>query len=332
MKISFFHRSDNAEQADKRLGRLEGQCAQLLEQMEALNQRVAESIRREAQVRAIIGRDIELEDRLGELDQIFAGSRSDHIARVVDRAVLEADPFPYIVADDVLPSELYRAAIRGLPPVELFSDRPVNKQQLKVPLRFAPAYSRRVWRFLTDVIIPDFVMPAVVKKFRAPLDEWITRNWPDVPPDQVELHSSDGRIIFRRRGYRIPPHRDPKWSFITGILYLARRGDSESWGTQMYSVDGDEEARVVSPHWIDPARCRPVGEVAFRPNRMLIFLNSVGAHGAHIPEDAQPEDLERYIYQFRIAPTVDAMRMLKQALSADRRALWAGKAAEAADY
>jgi hypothetical protein len=65
---------------------------------------------------------------------------------------------------------------------------------------------------------------------------------------------------------------------------------------------------------------------------MLIFLNSVGAHGAHIPEDAQPEDLERYIYQFRIAPTVDAMRMLKQALSADRRALWAGKAAEAADY
>lgn len=322
MKIPFFSSDDD------RIARLERQCAEILSEMQALNGRLAESARREAQLRAIVQRDIALEDRLAELDQVLADSRSNHIARVIDRAQLELQPFPYIVVDDVLPRELYWALIRGLPPIELFSDRPTNKQQLTVPLHFAPAYSRRVWQFLTDVVIPEFVMPAVVNKFRAALDDWIERNWPEAPPDTVTLNSSDGRIILRRRGYRIPPHRDPKWTFITGILYLARRGDSETWGTQLYTVDDDAEAQGIAPHWIDPARCRTVGEVAFRPNRMLIFLNSFGAHGASIPEDAQPEDLERYIYQFRIAPTVEAMATLQQSLTEDRRALWAGKAAE----
>lgn len=146
-----------------------------------------------------------------------------------------------------------------------------------------------------------------------------------MPPRSIGLQTSDGRIILRRRGYRIPPHRDPKWAFITGILYLARREDSYAWGTQLYTVDGDEEARGAAPHWIDPSRCRHVGEVEFRRNRMLLFLNSVGAHSAHIPDDAEPADLERYIYQFRIAPTLDSMSVLTAALPEERRPLWAGK-------
>jgi hypothetical protein len=113
-------------------------------------------------------------------------------------------------------------------------------------------------------------------------------------------------------------------------LYLARRGDNEAWGTQLYTVEQDDEARGTSPHWIDPARCRQVGDVAFRPNRMLILLNSVGAHGAHIPSDAQPQDLERYIYQFRIGPTADAIAVLKSTMPQERRPFWA--AAKSADY
>ena len=305
--------------------RLEQQVEEILEQLKAVNDRAGEAMRREAQLRAVVSRDIELEDQLPELEEIFRDSRSGHIAHVVRHAVLHQDPFPYAVIDDFLPRELYWALIKGLPPVELFSDRPRNKQQLTVPLGFAPAYARRVWQFVTDVVVPELVMPALVEKFRAPLDAWIAQNWPDVPPSTIDLNTSDGRIIFRRRGYRIPPHRDPKWAFITGILYLARRNDSETWGTRLYTVDEDREASGAAPHWIDPARCREVAEVAFKPNRLLVFLNSVGAHGAHIPEDAQPETLERYIYQFRISPTAKAMAMLKATLPEERRALWAGK-------
>ena len=312
-----------------RFARLEWQHREILEQLTELNQRLADAARRESQLRAILARDAELEDQLPRLEQILADERTEsHVTRAIERATLELHPFPYAVVDEVLPRELYWAVIRSLPPVELFSDRPVNKQQLTVPFRLAPAYSRKAWRFMTAAVVPRFIMPAVVAKFRGVLDEWIASNWPGVPPASVALESSDGRILLRRRGYRIPPHRDPKWAFITAILYLARRDDSDTWGTQFYSVDDDTEARGVSPHWIDPDRCRFVSEVAFKPNRLLLFLNSVGAHGAHIPEDAQPEGLERYIYQFRVGPSAESMTMLKAAMAEDRRSYWAGKAGE----
>jgi hypothetical protein len=313
----------------ERFGRMERRVDQILDQLKMLNERIDDAARREAQLRAIVTRDIELEPQMAKLEHVLRDAEaSGHVASVVDRAVLHAHPFPYAVVDDALPRELYWSLIRGLPPLELFSDRAVNKQQLTVPLRLAPAYSRRVWQFLTDVAIPKLVTPAVIEKFRGPLDDWIALNWPDVPPAAVELHSSDGRILLRRRGYRIPPHRDPKWAFLTGILYLARREDNEAWGTRLYTVDNDAEAPGASPHWIDPDRCRFVREVAFKPNRMLIFLNSVGAHGAEIPADAEPASLERYIYQFRIAPTVESMGRLKATLPEERRPLWAGKAAD----
>lgn len=43
--------------------------------------------------------------------------------------------------------------------------------------------------------------------------------------------------MLRRPGYRLPPHVDPKRRLLTGILYLARPGDSDEYGTQFYRVD-----------------------------------------------------------------------------------------------
>ncbi len=133
----------------------------------------------------------------------------------------------------------------------------------------------------------------------------------------------------RGRGYCISPHRDPKWGFLTGILYLARPQDSERWGTQLFAVDEDDDAVGAAPHWIDPAKCRLVSDVPYRPNTMLVMLNSSGAHGAQIPEDAEPADLRRYIYQFRIGPSSHTIRWLTTMLTEEQRPLWAGKVAPA---
>jgi hypothetical protein len=299
------------------------------EQLRQLHAHLSRLELRESQLRAIIARDMELEDEQAALEGMLATTgAAAHAAAAIRRATLHHEPFPYLVVDEVLPKPLYVALLKGIPPAELFQDRPANKQQLTVPFAFAPEYSRTVWRFMTSIVVSDWLMPPLVDKFRGALDDWIGANWPSVPPREVEFHTSDGRILRRERGYRIPPHRDPKWAFITGILYLARRHDSEAWGTQLFTVDDDEEARGAAPHWINPARCRHVTDVAFRPNRLLVFLNSVGAHGAHIPADAEPEDLDRYIYQFRIAPTVESMAALKAALPEDRRPMWAGKSAD----
>ena len=303
--------------------------AALTTQIGSLERKVGEVALRERQLRAIAQSDIELEPGERDLDAILQPAPVvAHVRGAVAAATLHHNPFPYAVVDNLLPQACYDALIRGLPPVDLFADRPVNKQQLRVPLDVAPRYSRRVWDFMSQVVAPDAVAPAVADKFAAHAAAWLKVNFPsagDDPLHAIPLACSDGRILLRRPGYHIPPHRDPKWGFITCLFYLARPGDDERWGTELFRVDEDEEAKGAQPHWIDPQKCRLVEKVAFRPNRALIFLNSVGAHGSRIPEDAQPADLERYAYQFRIGAGGRTIQRLLADLPADRRPFWEGK-------
>lgn len=320
---------------------LRGEFAQLTGTLESLNRSItalAASTReqqaelaalrvREAQLRAIMTRNIELEGDVSTLEATLDREAvRSHVAAAVAKASLRLDPFPHLVVDDLLPAAFYESVITALPPCELFADRPVNKQSMLVPFHFAPTYSRRVWNFMSDVVVRDVITPALIERFAEPLATWVREQFPGAPIPALDgLVNSDGRIMLRTRGYRIRPHRDPKWGFLTCIFYLARRGDDERWGTDLYAVDQDEEAGVVTPYWIDEARCRLVRSVGFRRNRALVFLNSVGAHGAAIPQDAEPAHLERYIYQFRIGPDAATMAALSAALTTERRSIWEGK-------
>jgi hypothetical protein len=301
---------------------LRRQSEEVLRELRATTDKLAQLTLRESQLRAVLRRDGELDPERARLEAVLArDGMANHVTSAIRGATLHAEPFPHVIVDELLPRVLYKALLRGLPPVELFADKPVNKQQIAVPFDFGPAYGRRVWRFMTDMIVRQWVAPAVLEKFDGPIRAWVAAHWPDIDPTTVELCTSDGRIMLRRRGYRILPHRDPKWGFITCLLYLARPEDSDTWGTQLYAVNGDAEARGDAPHWINEQQCRLVNDVAFRSNRMLVFLNSAGAHGASIPEDA-PETLERYLYQFRVGPTAEAVGKLSALLPPERRPFW----------
>ena len=318
---------DSAAGLSEAVSLVQRQCGEILDQIKTINDRLSDLTARESETRAVLRGNADLEPHQAALLRVMSKpDTTDYIADAVKGAPLKLEPFPYVVVDDLLPSTLYRCLLKGIPPLELFENHPTGKQQLDVPLSLAPTFSHRVWRFMSDVVVEKVITPLVLEKFRAPIDEWITRNWPTLSPSSLPLSVNGGRIMLRRRGYRILPHRDPKWAFITCILYVARPNDNEAWGTQLYDVDGDQEAVSAAPYWIDPKQCRLVEDVAFRPNRLLVFLNSTGAHGAHIPADAQPETLERYIYQFRIGPTSDSIAMLKSMLPEERQPLWAGKA------
>lgn len=302
------------------------QCEAILQQLTAMRTELSELSVREKELRAVLERNTELDFRVDRLRKTLRKTTmNDRLIEAIEGAALHLEPCPYTVIDELLPTVFYEALIRGIPPVALFEHKPTGKQHLDVPFALAPTYSQLVWRLMASELVPKVIAPTLVKKFRPHIDEWIARNWPDLKPESVELHGSGGRIMFRRRGYRILPHRDPKWSFITCILYLARPEDNEAWGTQLYAVDDDQEAKNAAPHWIDQDKCRLARDVEFRPNRLLVFLNSVGAHGAYIPPDAQPENLERYIYQFRVGPTIEAIGRLRAMLPEERQSLWTGK-------
>lgn len=300
----------------------------LMKEISTLKREIATVGTRESQLRSIALRDRQLESHQRDLDRALENPRlGDHVRAAITRTPLEAEPFPHLIVDGLLPPSFFDALVTGLPPAELFADRPANKQQLMVPMDLAPAYTRRVWRHMARRVIPDHLMPALIEVFRQPLHAWLARELPELTPDQIdalEFTCSDGRILLRRPGYHIPPHRDPKWGFITGLLYLPRPGDDPRWGTHLYSVSNETDARGAAPHWIDDEQCRLIKTVEFLPNRTLFFLNSHGAHGADIPTDAPPA-LERYAYQFRIGPSGEAIENILGKLSPERLVYWKGK-------
>lgn len=307
---------------------LQRQQDALQDDVRAARETLATVTRRAAQVRAVMRRDAEQDGALERLERLLADPHiTAHVRRAIAAAPLRLHPFPHAVVDGLLPPDLYDALLDGIPPEELFADEPFNKQELHIPLVVGPAWAVRVWRFIATVVAKRDITPAVLEKFEQPVTEWVHRHWPDVEWSALEKKTSGGRLMLRGRGYRIPPHRDPKWGFITCLMYLARPGDSEQWGTRFYTVEQDDEARGAKPHWIDPARCRLVEDVAFRPNRLLVFVNSEGAHGAEIADDA-PDDLRRFTFQFRIGPAAPAMAHLLSRLPEDKRDYWAGKLRE----
>ncbi len=275
-------------------------------------------------------------DQRGELaglsEWLDAGRLEAHVAMAVEAATLELDPFPHLVVAPLLPVDIYDRILDSIPPPVFF--RGGRDEHWAVPSGVAPLYSRQVWAFVANTLVGDILYRALNARFAPVVHDYVRTFCPALPDAApVALYPSDGRIMLRRPGYDLEPHRDPKWGFVTALVYLAHPGDSEEFGTQLYRVRDDGEASSGSVHYLDRSQCELVRTVPYRANSMLVFLNSTGAHGAFIPADAQPATLERYLYQFRLGPTTKTIRHLLSLMASDKVALWSGtKAGRVANY
>lgn len=287
---------------------------------------------RTEQLLAIYQSDLEHRDELARIDEILDARRiRAHVESAITSATLHSDPFPHIIVRDWLPTDVYRTIIRAIPTPVFFADRENRRQQLPVPFPIAPAFSQAVWRFVAQEIVGRILHDALNEKFCGAVHAYMRTFCPGLSDiAEVDLHPSDGRVLLRRPGYVIEPHRDPKWGFVTGLIYLAREGDNEAYGTQLYRVHADVEAPSANPFYVPANQCELVKAVPFTPNTLLAFLNSAGAHGASIPADAQPPTLERYVYQFRLGPDHRRIKQLLAMMPEDRRSLWAGSKSDKA--
>jgi hypothetical protein len=165
----------------------------------------------------------------------------------------------------------------------------------------------------------------LTEKFRPALDDFVRTHWPrlgSMSEAGIELRVSNSRLMLRRPGYVIKPHRDPRWAFLTCLVYLPRPADVESYGTQIYRLRNEPRVTHSSPLWVDPAECELVKEVPAEHNTALVFLNSTGAHGASIPSDAPP-DTKRYLYQVHFSVEKEMRQKLLDGLDSDERGSWA---------
>ena len=235
-----------------------------------------------------------------------------HVAAAIDRARLDTDPMAHLVVEGLLPRETYDALVDAIPPAELFSDKDDRKQNFKLHAAdAAPEWTVTALSFMEDVIIPRMIVPGLLQKFDAHVHATYEKKYGTTRGAQVAALThiaTAGRLMLRRPGYHLEPHLDPDRVVVTCLIYFARPGDDESFGTSFYRIDGDpviDRRNTFFPR-NEGYACDLVKTAPFRPNTAVAFVNAGGAHGAGIPSSA-PAGTERYAYQFYVSPEPAAL-------------------------
>jgi len=253
-----------------------------------------------------------------------------HIRDVVASAAVLTDPFPHLVLEPLLPPAAFQALVDAVPPEDFFEgEKHLDLRGVGLTTTIMPLFSKAIWRSLRSDIIGPALGPALAGRFRPHAREFLRLSVGQEFVEEVlalPLHPHGLRLMLRRRGWSLPPHCDPRDQFISTLLYLARPGEAESFGTQLFRVHQEN----FVPGWANTyypedegLRCEVAKTMPYRGNLCLSFLNlGGGAHGAAVPEDAQPADLRRLVFQFYMGPDREALEAVVRRLPAERQVAW----------
>jgi hypothetical protein len=252
----------------------------------------------------------------------------DHIRRAVAATTLVTDPGPHMVIGDLLPAETYTRLLETMPPPEAFEVADKVKANFD-PVRTAnaPEESRDAWLHFHTEIVDRLLTPQLLEAFRPSLaTAYRALFGPAAADEAINLRhrAFRGRLMLRRPGYHLNPHRDMKIAALTGLVYFARAGDSSDYGTNLYRVHNDQHAPFLKTYYPEAhgGQAELARSIPFVGNCALIFMNVPGmAHGATIPRDA--DQSARYAYQFYVGPKKSKLARLVQRLPPELAASWA---------
>lgn len=259
---------------------------------------------------------------------IDIATAADHFRARLAASPMNGEPMPHVVVDEVVPAATFDLAVRLIPPLDYFlpaskKDRPEPKRDWYPGHDPGPTESTEIWNLLNHDWLTA-VMPDIVRAFEQPLRAHCTALFGAAHADRAlhGLSARTGRLMMRSPGYALSPHRDPLPGFITFLWHLHQVGGSEVYGTQFYAVHPDANAPQLRTYYPPPDNCRLVADVAYVPNRAIIFMNTAGgAHGAAVPRSA-PSATERYSYQVYLGVHKKVLPELVAALPPEEQARW----------
>jgi hypothetical protein len=168
-----------------------------------------------------------------------------HIRRAVADAPLKHEPFPYMVVPNLLPDWFYAMLLRAIPAPTFWRSAGYMRDNWHVDQDTASRLSETTWRFMHREVSAHILMPLLLDRF----SDAVTTYWRDTfGLDAAELTGhyvcDEGRLLLRRAGYKLEPHLDPPNAILTVLLYLARPGDPETHGTDLYASGRLPERRT----------------------------------------------------------------------------------------
>ena len=275
--------------------------------------------------------DLEAVDRIRSIEDVWKPAAiAAHVRSVVADAPVHTDPFPHLVLEPLLPPEAFRVLVDAVPPEEFFEgEKHLDLRGIGKATTIVPLFSRIIWGSLRNDVIDCALAPALAERLRPFARELLRHSVGDELVEEtlaLPLHPHGLRLMLRRRGWTLRPHCDPRDQFISTLLYLAPPGEGDTYGTQLFRVLQDN----FVPGWANTyypedegVACELAKTMPYRGNLCLSFLNlGGGAHGASVPEDAQPPDLRRLAFQFYMGPDREQLDPIIARLPPDLQLAW----------
>ena len=143
-------RHSDLESAVARLG---SRVEDLVRRLEEISEDVRVSRIASQQMIDLAATNREWRDKLDDLRALLdVRTVTAHVTRAVEGSRLEQDPLPHVVIDEVLPPQVYEAALACLPPRTFFEDLTARrKREVVLPMRYGPDASLLSWDLIHEI-------------------------------------------------------------------------------------------------------------------------------------------------------------------------------------
>jgi hypothetical protein len=216
----------------------------------------------------------------------FASLIAQRFVEAVESSSVLLEPFPHLVVDSVLPTDVYRRVSDELPSFSDLASVPetgaanVAAYDRRITLAIEELSSpggQSVWDDVDGGLKSNEVERVLVQSFSPWIDGNIGQALGGPFRRQIRIHRDHA-------GFNLNPHTDAPAIFITSFIYVSSGDPDHSLDTVLYKPV-DPEARLRSLEGKeyaheDPGDHQTAGRVVFRPNRMFSFLRTVSSlHG-----------------------------------------------------
>lgn len=214
-----------------------------------------------------------------------------HVLDQVGRAQTMEDPFPYLVVDNVFPSDYYAEMLANFPSTG--SLRPIGetgrvgeigrggggkrpslyKERLVVLFTDAEFQrmtesQQRFWRAMASWMHTDQFIGFFVQKFGRYLEPRIARI---VEAERVLRCKGDALLVNDCTNYAIGPHTDMAQRLVSFLFYLPRDDSMRELGTSVYRPKDPTFTCWGGEKHYDYEPFEKVHTVEFLPNRLMAF-------------------------------------------------------------
>lgn len=192
----------------------------------------------------------------------------------MENVIVETDPFPYILVEDILPEDFYLALSNSWPE-ECLTHSPTFATHWRRGLKISDpnwlkreAYSHDLWKEFVIFVVNGIIRPKIGDLFRK---YSYCRFGRDV---NVSFSKRGEDQIFEDIGNGISPHIDSVTAFAALCVYFPDINDHQHMdlGTHFYrNVDGMES---IDTGYAPLEKCRLVKVTPYRPNTLCAFMQT----------------------------------------------------------